>query len=256
MTWPRPVAGSSIPLDLPIPCRVYWIYAPHPLLARRVLVYVGECVDTIARNVRHRFAEHLEDKPWGDTIGTRDYDQAIADGTLVVSDGTYPNKGAVREAERLAIIAGRPLYNVDHNLSNPLRISKWDQAAQRAQRDRDNNVPVHRTWAAVYGDRPVVWWRKPLVWWKRQRRRTRRRILRAAGWALLALAGAVAAFALTTLSLLASLTFGAGTVVTGVLWLNRPYRRRKVEYALNQLARWAVATATAATVADDLWKIF
>lgn len=256
MTNPRRVAGSSIPLDLPIPCRLYWIFAPHPLLGRMVLVYVGECIDTDARSPRDRFYEHLEDKPWGDTVPVRDYDQAIAAGVLVVSDQTYPNKAAVREAERLAIITGRPLYNIDHNLLNPLQIPKWEQQKQRAERDRDRGVPKHLTWAAIHGDQPVEWWRTPIVAWKRLRRRDRRRILRAAAWAGLALAGGIAAFALTTLSLLASLTFGAGTITTGVLWLNRPYRRRRIRYSLNQFARWAVATATIATVANDLWKIF
>lgn len=244
--------STEPPLDALIPCRVYWIWGPHPVLGIRRLLYVGECVDTATRGPRDRFAEHLELRPWGDTIPDRTYELAIASGTLVVSTTVYPTKRAARVAERDAIIHDRPLYNWKCNELNPDQIPGWDQEAQRAQRDRDRGIPKHRTWAVLVGRQPVSGWRRPLVAWTRLRRRRRRQITSAALGTLTAVVLGLFVFVVSSLSLATSMSIGVGLPVIAVLWLNKPTRRRKVRYALNEAARYAVVAAVAVQIFMDL----
>ncbi len=269
-TRPGPTRSGSWepPLDAAIPCRLYRINGPHPDNARTVhdpdprvvfpaprrLVYVGECVDTDRRSPRDRWAEHLDLQPWGDTIPTRAYDAAIADGTLVVDDVIYPTKRAVKRAEQAAIMTGQPLYNWVHNQLNRHQIPKWTAIAQRAERDRINQVPTHQTWAALNGLRPVTWWRKPLLRWGRLRRRDRKRIIAAGLWTTVAVVVGVAVAVVSPLSVPASMAVGAGTTAVTRLWLGQPTRRRKVRYAANQAARWLIAVATVAAVLADLTR--
>lgn len=240
------------PLDAPVPHRVYWIFGPHPVLRVRVCVYIGKCVDTANRCPRDRFAEHLDDKPWEDTIATRDYDLAVADGTLVVSTTVYPTNRTVLIAERDAIIRDQPLYNVDHNLLNANQIPLGRQAAQRADRDRARGVPKHRTWAVLHGRETVTGWRRSLVWWRKLRRRQRQQIISAGIGAAASITLALILFLLSSLSLITSVFAGAGIVGWLVLWLNKPTRRRRVWYELSFGARWGLLGAVLYQVVKDL----
>lgn len=247
--------SSEPPLDALIPCRVYWIYGPHPTMPwiSRTLLYVGECVDTPNRGPRDRFAEHVELQPWGDTVPHKTYDEAIARGTLIVSTEVYATKRKAREAERDAIIAGRPLYNWKCNELNSLQIPRWEQEAQRAQRDKDRNIPKHRTWAVLVGRQPVVWWRRPLVWWRRLRRREQQQIITSVMGFSTAVTIGVALFVVSSLSLFTSLMVGGGTVAVLALWFNKPAKRRKIRYALNEAARWAIVVSVAFQLFTDLF---
>ncbi len=254
MSTPRWAVTSPTepPLDALIPCRVYRIWGPHPDTGGRRLVYLGECVDTANRGPRDRFAEHLEDQPWGDTIPDRTYDDAIANGTLVVSTTVYPTKRAAKLAEQAAIIREQPLYNWVHNQLNPHRIPKWEAERQRAERDRNNDVPTHLTWAAIHGRQPVHGWRRLVVAWKRLRRRQRRQIATAVSGGLFTLTLGLFVFVVSPLSLATSMTVGVGAPAIAVLWFNKPARRRKVRYALNEAGRWAVVVAVLARLFMDL----
>lgn len=66
-----------------------------------VLLYVG-----IAGNPGRRFNEHNKDKDWWSQVARSTMEH-------------HPDRHAALEAERLAIIAERPLHNVVHNTGQP-----------------------------------------------------------------------------------------------------------------------------------------
>lgn len=246
--------SNEPPLDALIPCRVYLIFGPHPVLGYRTLLYVGECVDTPRRGPRDRFAEHLEDQPWGDTVPHRTYEAALAAGTLVVSTEVYATKRKARVAERDAIIAGQPLYNWKCNELNPIQIPRWDQETQRAERDQHRGIPKHKTWAVVHGGQNVTGWRKVIVKWSRLRRRQRRQIVSTAFGVAVTTALTLFVFFASSLSLVTSITLGVGMPILFVLWLNRPSRRRKVRHAVNEAARYALIGAIVVQLFYDLFR--
>lgn len=160
-----PVPRQFGPPDLPpleprtpVPCRVYWIYVldPRTNFTTLTLGYVGEVVDTPSRGPLVRFAEHVADQPWGDTIPETDPQRALETGILRISDNVYSCKEAVWAAEQVAIVHGRPLYNYTHNLTNPDRISIPDARAARAERDRLAGIPHELSWAMQFEQRQAA----------------------------------------------------------------------------------------------------
>jgi hypothetical protein len=246
--------GDGVPLDLPIPCRLYRIFIPDPTARGGHRRYIGECIDTPDRGPRDRFDEHCKDQPWGDTIPTHDYDEAVARGIFVLDPTIYPCKRAVKTAELATIAAELPDYNWKGNELNPHVIPPSEQFAQRAERDRLNNVPADRTWAALNAHRlfrPTLW-RNPILWWRRQRYRTRRRIIRSVIWFNTTITLWV--LGLVVLPLPATSTGAAAAALTtcaGLAW-NRPGRRRPYARAFNLITFWAVAGAAAAVILSNL----
>lgn len=248
---PKPVYRNQVA------CRLYWIYAYHPdNPGQLVLAYVGE---TSRLDFTARWAEHLGDftarcpgKPWADTVPTRDLDEAIRNGWVVLGGSIYESKNAVWEAEEEAIVRDRPLYNHEYNLGNPGRVEIWRQAEQRAARDRAAGVPVKKTWAwlnaeynRLYRDNDKA----GVVWWRRIPRRWQTRAWWAAGWAV-AVAALWALAGLYVPALPAGRAGGlaACAVTFGVLRWKRPYRRGW-ERAANGLLRLAVVVAAVWLVA-------
>lgn len=112
----RPVGSRPDQRD----CALYRFYVRHPVTGRRVLGYIGET----ARMPFQRLMEHIYQQPWADTILGWE-----------VEDVVYRGKDAVLAAERAAIHAERPLYNIEENLGNRERIPPWDAVAQRQARE-------------------------------------------------------------------------------------------------------------------------
>lgn len=153
-------------------CHLYRFWVRHPLTGRRVLGYIGETV----RLPFQRLMEHVYDQPWADTIAGWE-----------VEDVTYCGKAEVLAAEAAAIRAERPLYNVEHNLRNPLRITPPDAIRQRRARDAEKRaarwvhpndraqggVPAEPPRAAPAARQPLPAWQVKTYLW-------------AASWALLA----------------------------------------------------------------------
>lgn len=108
-------------------CALYRFWVSHPDTGQRALGYIGET----ARMPFQRLMEHIYDQPWADTIIAWEVDQAV-----------YPGKEAVWAAERAAIEAERPLYNIEHNRENPSRIRPWVAVAQRQARQPGWEPPV------------------------------------------------------------------------------------------------------------------
>lgn len=81
------------------------------------LLYVG-----ITLNPGHRWTSHRNDKPWWSEVAT-------------ITIETHPDRRAVLEAERRAIVAERPRYNIVHNYGRPIvvrRVDHRDTAIERA----------------------------------------------------------------------------------------------------------------------------
>lgn len=110
------------------------------------LLYVG-----ITLNPAHRWKQHAHDKPWWHQIAT-------------ISVQTYPNREAVLEAERAAIIAERPRHNIVHNrgtATDPRPVPQLDRMAPFQPGDwvalglRDGRCPVGEiaalddTWVSI-----------------------------------------------------------------------------------------------------------
>lgn len=150
------------------PCSLYRIivWDPWDLLAGRRFRRLGYLGET-ARLPIERLAEHLRNAyPWGDTI--------VA---IEIDERAWADKGAVLRAEREAVGAERPLYNVEWNGGNPDRIGFEEQVRQRWARDDAAGRP---RWRPGRGQgrrpRPVApvparrrvrvsgWWVLPPVW--------------------------------------------------------------------------------------------
>lgn len=115
-------------------CRLYRFRVYHPddmtlqPEQRRVVIgYIGETV----RQPLARLLEHLYDQPWADTIVGWDVDPRV-----------FAGKAAVLEAERFAVETELPLYNVEWNRANPLRIPPPVAMKQRKARDAARDVPA------------------------------------------------------------------------------------------------------------------
>jgi hypothetical protein len=119
-------------------CRLYRFWVEHPVTGEEVLGYIGETV----RQPVERMMEHLRDQPWFDTVTRWERDPQI-----------FVGKPAVLEAERQAIRAEKPLYNVRENERNEERIPPPLAIRQRRARDAQRNAPrwVH---PADRGDLP------------------------------------------------------------------------------------------------------
>lgn len=121
------------------------------------LLYLGE---SSAPHLRH---DQHADKPWWP------YYLDLDGGSWEVGPGRYRSRVAARVAERAAIRAERPLYNVEHNQGNPYRVvvprrvrrpvvwsarparrSSWWQAARWSRR-RIRLVTVALAWHALTG---------------------------------------------------------------------------------------------------------
>lgn len=122
-------APPQIPADLR-ECALYRFWVRHPVTGQRVLGYVGET----ARMPFVRLMEHVLEQPWADTILAWEVD-----------DTTYPGKAAVLAAEKAAIEAERPLYNIEGNMGNPSRIPPWTAVQQRQARQPGWVPPVKGT---------------------------------------------------------------------------------------------------------------
>jgi hypothetical protein len=133
----RPYLSGTEPRE----CRLYRIRGLDPRTNYRTitLIYVGES----AREPFVRFIEHLYEQPFGDTIV----------GHPEVDPRPFASKNDVWAAERAAIEAERPLYNIEYNLANPDRIPPWTAREQRWARDdaagRPRWQPGERTHAAT-----------------------------------------------------------------------------------------------------------
>jgi hypothetical protein len=91
--------------------------------------YIGQTARTwFTGNVRTdlaaRYLEHREEQPWRDQIRSP-YMLVIWRGSCTQAD--------LDRRERAAILAYRPLYNVEHNLRNPRRIKPWDVKPARGR---------------------------------------------------------------------------------------------------------------------------
>lgn len=129
MTATLPTRGPSTPVGGPSSdprdCALYRFWVRHPVTGLRALGYIGET----ARMPFVRLMEHIQEKPWADTIIGWEVD-----------DRTFAGKDAVLQAERAAIHAEKPLYNIEENLGNGDRIPPWTAKEQRAARDADRRA--------------------------------------------------------------------------------------------------------------------
>ncbi len=152
-------------------CKLYRFRCWHPddmtlpVTQRRILAraYIGET----GRESFARLLEHIRDQPWGDTMAGWD----------VI--GEYGSKAEVLEAERKAILAEQPTYNVEWNGANEHRIPP--PLAIRQRRSRDAANPHRPPWVhpddrrggrtavrfepAAVESRPWPAWKKHLVGW-------------------------------------------------------------------------------------------
>lgn len=256
----RPAAhrGDGVPLDAAVPCRRYRVVLPDPHIDVRTgprrVVYIGECVDTPNRGPRDRWDEHCKLQPWGDTIPIHDYDQAVAAGIFVLDPVIYSTKREAKTAELKAIVEEKPVYNWKGNELNPDVIPPSEQIAQRADRDRVNNVPTGRTWAALNVhrlSRPVVW-RNPIEWWRRQRYRTRRRILWSVVWFNLTVTGSVLGTVVLPLPVDVATAVAVAASTWAVLRTHRPPRHRPFARAGNAITRWSAVAFAVAVIVSHL----
>jgi hypothetical protein len=205
-------------------CRLYRFRVYHPddmyLPAERRRVVVGYIGETV-RQPLARLLEHLYDQPWADTIVGWDVDPRI-----------FPGKAAVLDAERAAVEAELPLYNVEWNRGNGHRVPPPVAIRQRRARDAARNAPrwVHpddrasagRTVASTPVRKPrKAWrpWRKHLlsvtvVWL----------VLSVAGWAGLGYLGVLARDTVIADPVAALLVGVWGWF--GFPWLGKRWRRR------------------------------
>lgn len=103
-------------------CALYRIWARDPSTnyTTTTLGYIGET----ARQPLVRLMEHLLEQPWSDTIVGWEVDPVV-----------YASKAAVLAAEEAAVVAERPLYNIEFNMGNPDRVPPWEAQEQRLRRD-------------------------------------------------------------------------------------------------------------------------
>lgn len=116
---------------------------PESGLWRRLvawLLYVG----ITGRTAAARWDEHMGDKPWAPDVACWERDPRV-----------YRSEAAVLAAEKTAIVAERPVWNVEHNGNNP--------GAVRRRRHLPKHVVVRRVrWATHVG----VWVALTVVlWW-------------------------------------------------------------------------------------------
>lgn len=140
---------------------VYGFWVVHPLTGQRVLGYVGQTRQAL----RAREAQHRAEQPWADTI---------VGPAVVIAEGAWTN-GELDAHEVRQIQALRPLYNIDHNRTNPNRILPWDAVAQRQAREPGWQPPTKNTVRIPRQRGPIpssrVRHRSALArWWARHRR--------------------------------------------------------------------------------------
>ncbi|MEV1315402.1 hypothetical protein AB0J14_04875 [Micromonospora arborensis] len=194
-------------------CALYRFWVRHPVTGRIVLGYVGETV----RMPFTRLMEHIYDQPWADTIVRWEVDST-----------TYAGKAAVLAAEKAAIESERPLYNIEWNMGNPLRIPPWTAVAQRQAREpgwrppvKGTRVPRQRRTAATTAaptDAPRSWE------WTPQRIKV---AAWAAGWLLVACVVGWQAASGPVATAGDGLAYGAGVATTAVGLLLPGKRRRR-----------------------------
>lgn len=111
------------------PCSLYRIYVldPRTNYTTVTLGYIGET----GRMPFTRFIEHLYEQPWGDTIV----------GHPEVDPRVFAGKDAVLAAERAAVEAEHPLFNIEFNMGNPDRIRPWEAHEQRRRREAAKGNP-------------------------------------------------------------------------------------------------------------------
>lgn len=96
-----------------------WVYRIYDTQGR--LIYVGETLNLVVRLAAHG------DKWWGTQIAK-------------VKAKVYPNRGEAQAAERAAIKAERPRFNIKHRDASPLARRSWtaedydDYLAARSRR--------------------------------------------------------------------------------------------------------------------------
>jgi hypothetical protein len=109
-----------------------------------VLLYVG-----ISMTPWERFRQHRHDKPWWDDIVT-------------IRKEEYPSRDAVKDAERCAIVAERPLHNIQHNRRS---FVDWDgqtrEGAGRWRFAKPNDPPIYtvtsRAGTTTFGEFQLVY---------------------------------------------------------------------------------------------------
>lgn len=155
MTQPR----FAVPRTDRRDCALYRIMVIHPVGGRVVLGYIGET----ARMPFTRFMEHLYDQAWGDTIVGHPH----------VDPHMFAGKAQVCAAEEAAVLAEKPLYNIEYQKGAPHQIPQWTAREQRAERDRQRGT-VTPDWPAKSGVRAAATaapdrWREvlgsPWTWW-------------------------------------------------------------------------------------------
>ncbi|MGI5247749.1 hypothetical protein [Dactylosporangium sp. CA-139066] len=132
----------TVPRDDRRDCALYRVMVLHPATGRVVLGYIGET----ARQPFVRFLEHLYDQPWGDTIVGHPH----------VDPRVFCGKTDVMAAEESAVLAEKPLYNIEYQKGAPHAIPQWTAREQRAERDRRRGV-VSPDWAAKDTVGPAGW---------------------------------------------------------------------------------------------------
>lgn len=142
------------------PCSLYRIYVLDPRTNYKTITlgYIGET----GRMPFTRFIEHLYEQPFGDTIV----------GHPEVDPRRFDGKDAVVAAEKAAVEAERPLYNIEFNMGNADRIRPWEAQEQRRRREaakgNPNWVPGQKGTQTVL-PLPVVQPTRLGRWWTRRR---------------------------------------------------------------------------------------
>jgi len=193
-------------------CALYRFWVRHPVTGKTVLGYVGETV----RLPFVRLMEHIYDQPWADTIVRWEVESTV-----------YPGKAAVLAAEKAAIERERPLYNIEWNMANPLRVKPWEAVAQRQAREpgwqppgKGSRVPRPRRAATAASAPATDGW----AWeWTPQRIRA---TLWAAGWLLIAAVVGRHVASLPAPTDADGLAYGVG-VATATVGLLLPGKRRR-----------------------------
>lgn len=111
------------------PCSLYRIYVLDPRTNYKTITlgYIGET----ARMPFTRFIEHLYEQPFGDTIV----------GHPEVDPRSFAGKDAVLAAEKAAVEAEKPLFNIEFNMGNSDRIRPWEAQEQRRRREAAKGNP-------------------------------------------------------------------------------------------------------------------
>lgn len=216
-------------LTEPRECKLYEFegWDPHANYATKTVVYVGET----GRMPFLRLLEHVYAQPWSDTItGWR------------VLDEVYPDKAAVLRAEKAHVESVQPLYNVEWNIANPRRILPEEARRQAAERGKSGRPRPHLTHEVAAAGAGVV--RSMSVGRKRApllSARSRRRLRRAAGVAVLWLALASAAWWLIGSAHLAGRIRLADAALTSTAVLLGYWSRARRKRALSRRLAGAMA---------------